>query len=86
MLLTCTMAPKRKGGAAAGAQGGKRQVQGTGIACVRQETRVAGRRRGGMRDEELSGEEGSEDDDDRAPDAASESEDEDEAQILEVST
>ena len=39
-----------------------------------------------MRDEELSGEEGSEDDDDRAPDAASESEDEDEAQIFEVST
>jgi len=38
-----------------------------------------------MRDEELGGEEGSEDDD-RAPDAASESEDEDEAQILEVST
>jgi len=86
VLLTCTMAPKRKGGAAAGAQGGKRQAQGTGIAGVRQETRVAGRRRGGMRDEELSGEEGSEDDDDRAPDAASESEDEDEAQILEVST
>ena len=79
------MAPKRKGGAAAGAQGSKRQAQGTGIAGVRQETRVAGRRRGGMRDEELSGEEGSEDDD-RAPDAASESEDEDEAQILEVST
>ena len=79
------MAPKRKGGAAAGAQGGKRQAQGNVIAGVRQETRVAGRRRGGMRDEELSGEEGSEDDD-RAPDAASESEDEDEAQILEVST
>ncbi len=79
------MAPKRKGAAAAGAQGGKRQAQGTRAAGVRQENRDAGRRRGGMRDEELSGEEGSEDDD-RAPDAVSESEDEDEAQVLKVST